>query len=192
MKGPVLEHASSVNVLSGIKNGWNLHSSIFLLLFHQSKIYWVGKLLSKIRSAILGPFANTLTADHKYSCHNKEKFWQPVQIHLSKKPKTFCGIFIALLKSIKIFSILKKKKTPFGSQRFNGCQTLLKSTRQHFYPTFSSIWDKLNWKTTPLVRFEILEFFQSLVADRKYSRHKREIFPAPVQMKWSKKLKIFC
>ena len=47
----------------------------------------------------------------------------------------------------------------FGSQRGNGKQTLLKSTRKHCHPIVLSFWDKLKWKTSLLVRSEILELF---------------------------------
>ena len=31
-------------------------------------------------------------------------------------------------------------KTPYESQHANGSETLLESTRQHFYDIFSSLW----------------------------------------------------
>ena len=43
-------------------------------------------------------FANTLTADDKYSCRNMENFLQQLQTLLSQKRKTFSGLFIAFLK----------------------------------------------------------------------------------------------
>ena len=46
---------------------------------------------------------------------------------------------------------------------------LLKSAQQQFYPIFSSFLDKLNWKTSPLVRSEILALFVStLTTDDKH------------------------
>ena len=43
-------------------------------------------------------FANTLTADDKYSCRNMQYFLQQLQTLLSEKRKTFSGYFIAFLK----------------------------------------------------------------------------------------------
>ena len=43
-------------------------------------------------------FANTLTADHKYSCRNMQSFLQQLQTLLSEKRKTFSGYFVAFLK----------------------------------------------------------------------------------------------
>ena len=64
---------------------------------------WIlAKLSSKttalLWSRILRLFANTLTADDKYSCRNMENFLQQFQTLLSKKRKTFSGFFIAFLK----------------------------------------------------------------------------------------------
>ena len=52
-----------------------------------------------VGSEIIGPFFNTLTADHTYSYHNWEKFTQQVQTQLSSKPKIFSGSVIEFLKS---------------------------------------------------------------------------------------------
>ena len=43
-------------------------------------------------------FANTLTADDKYSCRNVLNFLQQRQTLISEKRKTFPGFFIAFLK----------------------------------------------------------------------------------------------
>ena len=49
-------------------------------------------------SEILRLFANTLTADDKYSCRNMQNFLQQLQTLLSEKRKTFSGFFIDFLK----------------------------------------------------------------------------------------------
>ena len=46
----------------------------------------------------LNLFANTLTADDKYSCRNMQNFLQQLQTLLSEKRKSFSGLFIAFLK----------------------------------------------------------------------------------------------
>ena len=43
-------------------------------------------------------FANTLTADDKYSCRNMQTFLQQIQTLLSRKRKNFLGFFIEFLK----------------------------------------------------------------------------------------------
>ena len=62
-----------------------------------------------VGSEVLGPFCGMLTADHKCSCHNWEKFAQEGQAQLYSKPKTFFGSFIAFLKFIWNFERFWKK-----------------------------------------------------------------------------------
>ena len=64
---------------------------------------WISGKLSWKKTAllwlkILRLFANTLTADDKYSCRNMQNFLQQLQTPLSQKPKTFSGFFIPFLK----------------------------------------------------------------------------------------------
>ena len=61
--------------------------------------------------------------------------------------------------------------TPFGNQRVNGFETLLKSARLHYFPIFPRIRDKLSWKKSALVTSEISRLFvNTLTSDDKYSR----------------------
>ena len=60
------------------------------------KLSW--KKTALLWSKILRLFANTLTADDKYSCRKMENFPQQLQMLLSQKRKTFSGFFIAFLK----------------------------------------------------------------------------------------------
>ena len=48
-----------------------------------------------VRTEILGLFGNTLTVDHMYSRHRREKLPQQVRTLLSQKRKIFSRIFIA-------------------------------------------------------------------------------------------------
>ena len=50
-------------------------------------------------------------------------------------------------------------RTPFQSQGVHRSQTLLKPSLQQFYSNFPLIQDKLSWKTSLLVRSEILGLF---------------------------------
>ena len=60
-------------------------------------------------SKILRLFANTLTADDKYSCRYMQNFLQQSQTPLSQKQKTFSGIFNAFLKCAKNLEHFEKK-----------------------------------------------------------------------------------
>ena len=49
-------------------------------------------------SKVLRLFANTFTADDKYSCRNMQNFRPEIQTLLSQKRKTYSGFFIEILK----------------------------------------------------------------------------------------------
>ena len=72
----------------------------------QDKLNW--KTCVWIRSKILGPFVNTLTADSMYSPHNWEKFQQQFKTQLSKKRKIISGFLLHFWNINKIFFIWKK------------------------------------------------------------------------------------
>ena len=83
-------------------------------------------------------------------------------------------------------------RTPFGSQRYSGSKTALKSARQNFYPIVSSSRDILSWKVSLLVRSEILGLFvNTLTADYKYSCHNTENFLQQIQIALSRKPSFF-
>ena len=57
---------------------------------------------------------NTLIADDDYFDHNKENLLLPIQIQLSKKPKTFCCIFKPFLESTLNFEHFEKTMSLIG------------------------------------------------------------------------------
>ena len=82
--------------------------------------------------------------------------------------------------------------TPFGNERVNGFQTLLKSARHHYYPFFSAIRGKLSCKNSRSVWYEILRlFFNALTADDKSSGSNMQNFPQQFQTPLSQKQKTF-
>ena len=54
-------------------------------------------------------FANTLTADDKYSCRNMQNFLQQLQTLLYEKRKTFSGFFIEIVKCVWNLQHFEKK-----------------------------------------------------------------------------------
>ena len=62
-----------------------------------------------VTSQMLELFLNTLTADDKYSLHNIENLQQPIQLHLSKKQKTFANFFSPILKLTSNFEHFETK-----------------------------------------------------------------------------------
>ena len=82
---------------------------------------WISGKLSCKKAALLSwnilrLFANTLTADDKYSCRTMQNFLQQLQTLLSQKRKTFFSYFIVFLKCAWNLEKLAKK---------NECPTLI-------------------------------------------------------------------
>ena len=71
------------------------------------KFNWKKSIL--VLCKILRLFVNTLTADDKYSLHNRDNLTQPIHILLPKKQKTFFQFFSSWLKSILNFEHCEKK-----------------------------------------------------------------------------------
>ena len=81
-------------------------------------------------------------------------------------------------------------KTPFDNQRVNGLQTPLKVARQHYYPFFPWISDKLSWKKTALLWSKILRLFvNTMTTDDKYSCRNMQNFLPQLQTLLSEKRK---
>ena len=78
---------------------WNSLPNLTL----EHSVYW--QEISKMRERIFNPHEhyninfNTMTDDYEYFLSYRENLLLPIQMHLSKKPKTFCSIFIALFES---------------------------------------------------------------------------------------------
>ena len=84
------------------------------------------------------------------------------------------------------------QRSPFANERVNGFQTLLKSTRRHYYPLSLSIRGKLSWEKSPSVWYEILRLFvNALTADDKYSGSYMQNLQQQFQTRLSQKQKTF-
>ena len=83
-------------------------------------------------------------------------------------------------------------RRPFGNQRVNMFQTLVKLAPHHYYAIYSRIWDILSWKKSALVWSDILSLFvNTLSADNKYSSCNVHNLGAQVQTPLSQKLKTY-
>ena len=56
-------------------------------------------------------------------------------------------------------TIQRRLKTSFDSQHVKWYQTLVKSSWEHFYHIFPSLWGEIIWKISPWLKFEIIGFF---------------------------------
>ena len=82
---------------------------------------------------------------------------------------------------------------PFGRERVNESQKLLKSAEKYFYPTFSSFWAKLSLKKLFLIRFEILGLLvNKLTANYNNSGSNSDNLSWQIQIKYLKNHKLFC
>ena len=80
--------------------------------------------------------------------------------------------------------LCKKRRfgTGFDSQDVKVTRMLAKSPWGHFYHVFSSFWEKLIWKMSPLVLGKILGVFvNTLTADGKYPVQDCENLKLPIQ-----------
>ena len=91
------------------------------------------------------------------------------------------------LQTVKdLFRPLSRKRhfrTPFDCQHVKEFPKLVKSSWEHFYHIFRSVWDTLIWKIFLLVICEILGVFvNTLTTDNKYNLRNCEKLRLPIQM----------
>ena len=112
-----------------------------------------------------------------------------ILLTLEKMIRLVAQIFVKLSSPKNVATWMPESscfRTPFRNQRVNASQTLLKSARQHFYPNFTLISDKLSWKTFILVRSEMLGVFvNTLMTDHMHSRQNGDKFHKQVQTQLS-------
>ena len=127
----------------------------------------------------------TLTADEEYSLRNRQTFWQPIQLQLSKKQIFFSQFLAACLKFASNVERFQKKMTVKGyvflkletakMWLVKGLKNLLlehlatvnmlssqKTFTQHFHHIVSSLWQKMSLKILVLV---YLKSYECLLTD---------------------------
>ena len=83
-------------------------------------------------------------------------------------------------------TIQRRLKTSFDSQHVKRFQTLVKSSWEHFYHIFSSLWGEMTWKISTWLKFVIIGFFANTwTADYKYQVPDCENLPFPIQIQLS-------
>ena len=83
-------------------------------------------------------------------------------------------------------TIQLRLKTSFDSQDVKQFQTLLKSSWEHFYHIFPSLWGGIIWKTSPWLKFRIIGLFvNTWTADYKYPFPDCENLPFAIQIELS-------
>ena len=155
-----------------------------------------------VRSKILGPFVNTLTAEYKYSRRNMQTFTQQVQTPFSFFKKNFFWIFYCVSEIYMKWRTFSKKGESSSlsiseiiDSKIGGYLCAWKALPQKQLSVinlliFPWIWDKLSWKRSALVRSKILGLFvNTLTAEYTYSRRNMQTFTQQVQTPLSLKQK---
>ena len=83
-------------------------------------------------------------------------------------------------------TIQRRLKTSFESQHVKRFQTLVKSSWEHFYHIFWSLWGEIIWKISTWLKFHIIGLFANTwTADYKYPVPDCENLPFPIQIQLS-------
>ena len=113
--------------------------------------------------------------DHISNIYKKRKI---VIANVFRKLATIQGLVTPL-------TIQRRLKTSFQIQHVKRFQTLVKSSWEHFYHTFSSLWREMIWKTSTWMNFHIIGLFANTwTADYKYPVPDCEnlLFPIQIQL----------
>ena len=110
--------------------------------------------------------------------------------NISKKKKiVIANVFPKLTTVQDLVRPLTKKRrvrTSFDSQHVRVSQTLVKSSWEHFYHLFPSLWEEMTWKISPRLKFEIIRVFvNTWSADYNYPVPDSENLPLLLQMQLS-------
>ena len=113
------------------------------------------------------------------------KFWT-----FSKKKKIVMGNVFPKLATVQDLvtplTFQRRLKTSFDSQHNKRFQTVVKSSWEHFYHIFSSLWGEVIRKISPWLKFEIMGLFvNTWTAHYKYPVPDCENLPFPIQMQLS-------
>ena len=110
-----------------------------------------------------------------------------------KKKIVIANVFPKLATAQRLvtpLTIQRRLKTFFDSQHVKRFQTLVKTSWEHFYHIFSSLWGEIIWKTSPWLKFEMIGLFvNTWTAHYKYPVPVCENLPFPfqIQLSWKQK-----
>ena len=77
-------------------------------------------------------------------------------------------------------------KTSFESEHVKRFQKKVKSSWEHFYHIFWSLWGEISWKISPWLKFEVMVLFvNTWTADYKYPVPDCENYPFPIRVQLS-------
>ena len=117
--------------------------------------------------------------------------WNIHQIlKIFKKKKILIANVFPILSTVQGFftplTIQRRLKTSFYTQQVKRFQTLVKSSWEHFYHIFWSLWGEMIWKISTWLKFDIIGLFANTwAADYKYPVPDCENLPFPIQIQLS-------
>ena len=118
-------------------------------------------------------------------------WWNLHQIlNIFKKKKIIIANVFPKLATVQgldaALTIQRRLKTFFDSQHVKRCPTLVKSSWEHFYHIFGSLWGKIIWEISPWLKFGIIGLFvNTWTAHYKYPVPVCENLPLPIQIELS-------
>ena len=119
---------------------------------------------------------------HLWNLHQISDIFKKKKIvigHVFPKLATVQGLVTPL-------NIQRSLQTSFDNQHVKRFQTLVKSSWEHFYHIFSSLWGEIIWKISPSLKFEIIGFFvNTSTAHYKYPVLDCENLSFPTQIQLS-------
>ena len=138
------------------------------------------------------PYSNPVILKTKkdsisFFCH-LWKFHQSLNI-FKKKKIVIANVFPKLTTVYGLvtpLTIQRRLKTSFDSQDVKRFQTLVKSSWEHFYHIFLSLWGEQTWKISTWLKFKMIGLFvNTWTADYKYPVPECENLPFPIQIQLS-------
>ena len=173
----------------------------------------IRKIFPWLKVEILGVFLNYLTPGDIYPVRDCENLQFFIQMELSQNKKLFLHVLLHFWNLPQILNIFEKKmilvanvfpkvlnvkdlvrplskkrrfRTSFDIQHVKGFQALVKSSWEHFYHIFWSLWRGMTRKISPLWKVELLGLFvNKLSAHGNYPVRDCEYFKFPTQMQLS-------
>ena len=119
------------------------------------------------------PYSNPVVLKKKDFLGFLFHLWNLQRIsNIFKKKTIVLGNVFAKLATVQVLvtllTIQRRLKTSFDSQHVKRFQTLVKSSWEHFYYIFSSLWGERISKTSPWLKFRIIGLFvNTRIADYK-------------------------
>ena len=142
------------------------------------------------------PFKSSYLKKKKHFLGFLFHWWNLHQIlNIFKKKKIVTAVVfpkLALVQSLVTpLTIQLRIKTSFDGEHVKRFQTLVKSSWEHFYHIFPSLWGEMIWKISPWLKFEIIRLFvNTWTAHYKYPVTDCEnlSFPMQIQLSWKQKI----